>query len=211
MKRLVLAVGVLTLTLFCGNAHAAFVFSNFGPGDTFNTNSAHSLDNIHVPGMKFTATGGGTLSQINLALSSIGGSTAVTVEFYADNANTIGTLLASGSTTTNGLFGDAHPPSVAPMTATTIVSGTDYWVVAKSASPFNDWNFTSPATFGRVALSNNGGASYSYANNAIQSAFSVEAAPANAVPEPSSLALLSLGGLAFVRKLRRSKPVVASA
>ena len=208
MKRLVLAVGVLALTLFCGNAHAAFVFSNFGPGDTFATSVGYALDPSQTLGMKFTATGGGTLSQINLALSTSGGSTAVTVEFYADNANTIGTLLASGSTTTNGALGTAHPPSVAIMSAAAIVSGTDYWVVAKSTGN-NAWNLTSPATFGRVAFSHNGGASYSYANNAIQSAFSVEAAPANAVPEPSSLALLSFGGLAFVRKLRRSKPVVA--
>ena len=122
MKRLLLAVGVLTLTLFCGNAHAAFVFSNFGPGDTFATNIGYTVSPSATPGMKFTATGGGTLSQINLALSTFrGGSTAVTVEFYADNTNTIGTLLASGSTTTNGALGMTHPPSVAIMSAAAIV------------------------------------------------------------------------------------------
>ena len=102
--------------------------------------------------MQFTATGSGTLSQVNLALSSNGGgSPVVTVEFYADSGNTLGALLATGTTTIGGPFPTAHPSSVALMSAA-----------------------------------------------------------ANAVPKPSSLMLMSLGGLAFVaRKLRRAKPTVA--
>ena len=82
--------------------------------------SAYNINPFQQLGMQFTATGSGTLSQVNLALSSNGGgSPVVTVEFYADSGNTLGALLATGTTTIGGPFPTAHPSSVSPMSAAT--------------------------------------------------------------------------------------------
>lgn len=201
---------VVALVLCLNSARAGVVFSNFGAGDTYDTTLGYvvgpdGFGNTFVDASRFTATGSGTLSTIELALSNVLGNSGLTVELHADAGGTIGALLASGSTAATGPLNSTNPLATASMSAAALNSGTPYWVVVSStAGGLNAWNFNSISDVGPHATSLDGGSTFAYAADT-HGAFRVNATTAAPTPEPGTLTVFALGavGLAAGRRLRR--------
>src|SRR4051794_1945876 len=99
MKRLF--GGVLALVLLAGSAgqtRGAVVFSNFGPGDAYNTNVGWTIAGPDVTvgvsqGDAFTASGTGALSQIRIAIGRFAGTNEFLLDLRADAGGTPGAIL----------------------------------------------------------------------------------------------------------------------
>ena len=201
MKNLFACCSVaLALISAPGTANAGVVFSNF-PVASGQRLIGPNFGAVFAPANQFTATGGGTLSSIDLALNNTSGSTAVIAELHADASTFVGALLSTGTVNAT----PALSTVTVTMTPTAIASGTPYWVVLRSIGA-NLWHQS--GVVGRGAVSVDDGASFiSYFNTSTQGAFRVntaDRADTAAIPEPGSLALLSAGALGLaVARLRR--------
>ena len=116
--------------------------------------------------------------------------------FNDNGSNQFGTLMGSWNTTldvdgTSKLYSSNAPGGLS------LVSGQNYWLGMEGLDEtWNAWNMCSPSVNGGMAF-NLSSPQYGYDN---QGAFTVNA---QAVPEPASMAILSLGVVGVIR--RRTK------
>jgi hypothetical protein len=114
------------------------IFSNLGPTATDNYNDAtgyyilgptNSLgDAEQWIALPFTPKTGAHVTELQAAVGSISGTLKVVVGLYSDNAGTVGTLLASGSSTHIPAFGACCQLVSVHITSTAVTAGTQYWI-----------------------------------------------------------------------------------
>jgi hypothetical protein len=76
-----------------------------------------------------------------------------------------------------------------------LAAGTTYWITTQTLGDYYGfWHITNPQLSNGIALSNDGTSTWVYIPNNYDAAFRVNGASATSVPEPSSFALLTLGG-----------------
>jgi hypothetical protein len=192
------------------------VYNNFGAGNGGNdyqtavgwtVGNDFSGDNVAI-GEKFTPSTTGTLSQIILALEYVAGPNAGTVSLRADNAGVPGATLESFSVSSlPPSDSNFHTPlDLVSVTQPALSAGTPYWIVASTTIASSlSWMFNNTSATASHATSFDGGTTW-VANNDTQGAFRVteNLRVTTGVPEPSTLALLSIGLGAFASKrLRR--------
>jgi hypothetical protein len=194
-------------------SRAGILFSNFGPGLTFDLNQGNAVGNAfdgntYAEGDTFTSPTTAPLQSVTIALSCVATCPAtdpVTVALTFDNGDQPGAVLESFTIpgTDLGIFGQPAPPiELKSVTTPTLTAGTQYWVTV--ATTLNDsiaWNLNLTGDSADHAISTDGGATWFSPSGNTPGAFEVD----SAIPEPASAALLVTGiGLLLVsRKLRQ--------
>lgn len=118
------------------------IFSNLGPTTTnaYNDTTGYYVlgpdNSVGLPeqgiGVPFVAAANAHVEQLQVAVGLISGTPFVNVGLYADNAGTVGTLLASGHSTVLPLFGTCCQLVTVNISSTAITAGTQYWIVSSS-------------------------------------------------------------------------------
>jgi hypothetical protein len=186
------------------SAHAAVIFDNFGPGDTYNTgvgwtiSSSGSSPGHWDQGDAFTPLGSDyRLDTIELAMWLATGTNELDVWLMSDSSGKPGAVIESFYF--NGVMQPA-PGSVLLANSVlnpVLLAGTQYWLVASTPGPdtWAAWNKNSTGDTGPHAQWVGG--PWGVANDTA-GAFRIS----GTVPEPSTLLLLGSGlaGLGFVRR-----------
>jgi hypothetical protein len=202
------ALALLAVAAFAAApaANAAVLFSNFGPGDSYDTSTGWSVSSSapQDPAMPFTVAGSGyVLSSVNMALNNSAASpSSLIVQIMSDVGGLPGTVIESmtlsvptGMSIVTGL--SALNP--------TLVAGTTYWLATDALNFEGAWQWTDPNVLGPTAFSFNGGSTWE-AFNLQTAAFRINGETEFAVPEPGSIALaaLALVGMLVVARTKRS-------
>ena len=192
----------------------SIVFSDFGPGDSYNVNvgytvsSAGNLFNTNQDidiAMGFTPTADYTLDSIKLAAAVASGSpNEFDVWLTTDSVGRPGTILESWVfSNAMGLFGQSNPTLAAnSILHPTLNANTLYWLVADvpdASSLSAAWNVNSIGENGPTSYRVNDG-TWSAAFSNTQSAFEIDGTP---VPEPATLMLFGSGLLGIVHRRHR--------
>jgi hypothetical protein len=213
MKKILLIFSSAVMALTArGNT---IVFSDFGPGDTYNQFAGYSVvmnpEVLQEVGAQFTAGASGNLATVDLGLTyQVAG--AVNAYLYGDaggspdNANQ--TFLGSGTPT--AVFGTTNNSLVSFAVAGTIpvTMGTTYWLVLKPAGAImlDDWNWSSPAVAGNTALSSTD-LTWTVASGTLPAFRLTASGPVQGVPDTGATFLLLLWSvatlLAFEQMLSR--------
>jgi hypothetical protein len=136
-----------------------------------------------------------------VAASLYSGTNSLFLSINSDNAGIPGIVLESF--TINGAL--QQQPGASILSALSVlnpslVAGTDYWFVYAPGTS-NTWGNVQNNSIGAKgdhALTFYGGTSWPIVNhNNLFAAFRIDSSPASPVPEPSSFALWSLGGVGF--------------
>jgi PEP-CTERM motif len=138
------------------------------------------------------------VTSVDVGMGVVEGNPPQTVAFdlYADSGGIPGVLLESFSVVVNNAFGTLATSTGTTLGTTQLTIGDEYWLIAnRSSEPPVVWNFNSIADSGLFV--DNGSVQL---GTYTLGTFRINAA--NAVPEPTTLALLSLGlaGLGFSRR-----------
>jgi MYXO-CTERM domain-containing protein len=200
-NRIAMMEALAVLALAAGQVRADVAFSDFGPGDTFNSGvgwtvagSGSSIGTLQTDAMQFTSVASGNLTTVELAVGFVGGSNSFTVTLLTDSAGAPGMALESLALMN---VPDNNPSSYTPATVTSVshpafIAGTKYWLEISPSDPTSDtegsWSFNSIGATGLFTQSGQ-----APGTNTL-STFAVNVA---AVPEPSGL-VLGLMGLAGV-------------
>jgi hypothetical protein len=207
--------------------HADTIFSNFGPGSSYNTAIGNpvgdGLDGTgfnYAEGNRFTVGTTSSLSSIMIALSCAvcpaGGS--LTVSLTQNASNQPGAVVESFSIlgSTLGLLGNNNPPlTLTSLLQPPLSAGSQYWVTV-SGLPTSAvaWNWNNTGDGSPTALSVDGGASWFAPAGLTPGAYAVNGIVAP-IPEPGAVWLLStgifgLGGIEFQRRRKRKSRVLPS-
>jgi hypothetical protein len=193
----VLAVSVMVLPIA---SKADTIFSNFGPGDSFQTNEGYTVSGSQLvsglnldQAMGFTPGSSFNLTQIDIAMSFVAGHNAVNLSLNADAGGLPGALLESWFLTNLPSYGSSFPPEQVTAGPGVLLSAhQQYWLVAEyvGADTYAKWNVTSAGDTGPRAENVNG-AWFVY-NASARGAFDIVGTPVP-VPEPGTLVLLAAG------------------
>jgi hypothetical protein len=217
-------LGLATLTLLASvaaPARADIIFNDFGPGGTYNTSTGYTISGptsnvgtAFTQGNAFTITPTSDflLQQVQLAVGLVSGPNEVVVTLRADAGGKPGAVLESFTFNGQmGNFGNFNPPLVADSVLHPLLeAGMPYWLIAEPGDPstWAAWNLNSIGATGPRAISQAGGP-FSVQTDTLAT-FEITGTPfVPTVPEPSSLALLSLGGLALAGWRRWRKRATA--
>jgi hypothetical protein len=190
--------GIVELTLLFAAPPPAradtIVYSDFGPGNSFNTTLGYPVGNVggrnFAVADEFTPSATGNLRSITLALGHLTGGTTVTVSVDADNGGTPGTTLESLTANVSAPFG-SNTVTLDSLSEPLLQGGTAYWLVVSSNSGGFGFNLNDIGDIGPHGTSVNGGP-FSVSDDT-HGAFSVSASSVTSVPEPSTLVLLGSG------------------
>ena len=193
-----LAVGAVLLASPT-RAQADTIFSNFVSGNSFSgdgwcVSGASSPCGLIGIAAAFTPSADFTLSQIDIALEYISGTNEASVTLVNDASGLPGfTALEWWDLT--GLPGYSttySPTSLLSSGGITLLSGTQYWVIAEPLSndTYDLWSQNSQGGSGFAFYS--GGSGWSY-HQGTTPAFDVLGTPLTQIPEPGSLALVATG------------------
>jgi|SRR4051812_18712514 hypothetical protein len=203
--RLFVKLAVLAMPLCGASAHAASVYSNLGPGDSYDSSGGLTVANNFTAAGSFQPSLTALLDSIDLGLNynqnvDPNGRQAM-VSLAADQGGSPGNLIETVGTANAVAPYTGTGSGVVSVTSSThsqLVAGTTYWIVL-SAGPGNDdvWKTN-------IVSDVNRGAS-KHASDAWIVGFSNPGFRVNAsVPEPNMLAsLLLLGGVTMLRRRAR--------
>jgi hypothetical protein len=206
-----LAVLLATVTLIFASTRPAVadfvVYSDFGPGQTYGTGyysiSGGGSDPGPVPGygfalaQSFVPTSNFLFTSVELALTDIVGTNAITVSLMSDAGGHPGTILESFSVTGLTRYPGSVLETLVSTTNTPLNAGTTYWIAAMPVSldTAAGWMINSTGATGRSRTVNDYVTWVALAEDS--AAFEVTGVQVTSVPEPSSLTLLSIGAAAL--------------
>lgn len=187
------------------------VFSNFGPGMTFNelqgfavTGSGDSLGGA-IAAVAFTPSATFTFSSAQLPMNLVTGPNHFQVLLMTNSGGFPGNIIET-ITLTDAV--PMFPPEIVTANSAlhpVLTAGTQYWLVvfAPEPSTFGIWNlsfndFSSPQARGFVSLTG----PWIPANTLIKPAFQINGEP---VPEPSTMLLLGTGLAALGTAVRKRR------
>lgn len=204
-------------------ASAGIVFSNFGPGLTYDTSTGNVVGdgfdgNYYSEGESFTPGANALFGSLSIALSEVyPGSQGVpmTISLAADNGNAPGVVLESWSTAPGslGLLGNYNAPLVLNSSLNLmLLAGTEYWVTASLAGPGAGdavaWNWNSTGDANAQAI--NDGSGWYSPSGLTPGAFQIDSVEST-VPEPPTLALIGLAIAGLAIRSRRNPPACQEA
>ncbi|HJP93007.1 MAG TPA: PEP-CTERM sorting domain-containing protein [Pyrinomonadaceae bacterium] len=207
-------IGAWLLLFIASEARAdTVVFSNFGPGMTFNELQGFAITGSNllggaIPALAFTPSGTFTFSSAQLAMNLVTGPNDFQVLLMTSSGGLPGNIIET-ITLTDAV--PMFPPQIVVANSAlhpVLTAGTQYWLVAFAPEPstFGIWNlslndFSTPQARGFVSPTG----PWIVPNTLIKPAFQINGEP---VPEPSTMLLLGTGlatlGTA-VRKRRQNK------
>jgi hypothetical protein len=213
-----LALLVLTVGA-TGPARADFIYSNFGPGQTYIpgyysvSGGASHPDGPPVGygaaiAEPFIPAGNFVFRSVKLPLGWISGTNAFTVALMSNDGGHPGSILESFSIMNVPLYTRPAIETFVSRTNTSLDVGTTYWVAAIPVvrDTAGGWFMNSTGAIGLTRTGNDG---LTWTTFAIPSAaFEVDGLPVvlPVVPEPSSLALFGVGTAALAGwRLRRAR------
>jgi hypothetical protein len=186
---------------FVGRANADVIVSNLAD-TTAGAESVEGNDAQIVAQEFVTGSQSESLGDVIVHLGFASGTLVPQGELTADNSGTIGANLTSLIFPPSPANGDV---TLTPASNITLAANTGYWVILSAGTDSADyaWNYTSTtsSSFPNDAVSTDGGSMFFYNQNPGTVQLEVDSA---SVPEPASLGILALGGIALLR--RRGRP-----
>lgn len=188
------------------HGQAAVVFSNFGPGDSFNAVAGNlvlgeneiTIGNIDQA-MPFMVGGVDvSFTSAELALRHTGGPNSLRVMVMSDAGGLPGATLMSIPVA--GVPGVPGIVEAVGLAALTLNANTQYWIAADATSNTElVWHRNSIGQFGRAGRAGWPVGPWNFNGNQESLAFRVNG---RFVPAPATLAMLGLGGLVAGRRRR---------
>jgi len=213
MKRSMLVVALVTgFVVAAPPSQAAVIYNNFGAGDAYNHTGGWAVtgpDVLHLGNwdiaMPFSVSEPGVmLDKVELAVARHSGPNELDVWVMSDSAGVPGEVLEAFHFT-NAMGGSFSPPLSALSVVQPILSaGATYWLAASTDTTTDaGWMENSTGDSGIIGYRSTGG--WVSVSPRDRCAFRISGTPqgANVVPEPATLGLLALGGLALLRRRRR--------
>jgi hypothetical protein len=200
----------LMAAVLASPASGNVIYTNFGPGLSYNTGAGNPLGNAfdgnnYAQGLVFTPSAGALFDRLEIALSCpflCPPAGAVTIALTIDAGGVPGMVLESFSIPGSalGLLGVNNPPHVVTSVLHPMLDGgSPYWVTL--AASINDsvaWNLNSTGSVSSGAISSDGGAAWFAPSGLTPGALQVE----SPIPEPSTLTLLGAGLLLLAYSVR---------
>ena len=193
---------LLVLILLAGAAPlgAGIIYSNFGPGDSYNLNTGWTIGTVglrYEQGHAFTPVSSFNLGQIDFAIGYLDAPNLVELWLMSDVGGAPGSVIESFSFTgVMGSFGNSNPPlSAISLLQPELQAGVQYWIIASApdTGTWAAWNQNDQGATGLLASRQSGGA-WDIQSDLPQGAFRIQDAD---IPEPGTFLLL-LGGLGLL-------------
>ena len=187
---------------------ADIVFSNFGPGNTYQGNIGYTLGNGIEQAMAFTPSSNFTLAQIDVGIGIVplSGINSVMLSLEGASGGLPDGTIESWTLIDLPEFGSTSNTvqTVNPAKPVSLVSGTEYWLVASASNFEGAWNLNSSGSTGPVAIKRGSSGWFLSGSALTQGAFAVQGHPVGVgVPEPATLGLMVLGLLGAGFSARR--------
>jgi hypothetical protein len=185
---------------FFGRANADVIVSNLADA----TGGAESVEgnDAQIVAQEFvTGSLSETLGDVIVHVGFASGTLVAQGELTANNGGTIGADLTSLSFPASPVSGDV---TLTPTSQITLAANTGYWVILSAGTGSADyaWNYTntSSSSLPNDAVSTDGGSMFFYNQNPGTVQLEIDSAT---VPEPASLGILTISGIALLRRRRR--------
>ena len=206
-----LAAILILVTGIPSTAHGDIIFSNFPSGNSYDGGGFASLYTL-CHAVAFDVQGGDyRLDSVSLPLwgPAIGVASYLEVTICADAAGSPGASVETLSFNASDwpVASSGYPVTTLPASGTTmLMENTTYWFVVDRTADVQTHHSWGMQTAGLIedravrSFANGSWGAWSiYANSSKLTAFRVE----GTIPEPATLSLLTLGGLALVRRRKR--------